>query len=156
MRAGNILNRYGKAVGDMGKYNLSRLHRRLDGLAEVIDIKLSEDAQGGSMSDRERSTLRYILSRMESMLRDDRIEAAQRNVQKAAEAADLGQTETPCRNSRQYLNTQCEFFDLDANRIRCAIGCDMYRCRKKCIYATNVPGTLPPYCTKYMKGWIEK
>ena len=33
-----------------------------------------------------------------------------------------------------------------------AIGCDMYFCNLKCKYATNVPGTLPPYCTKYMKG----
>ena len=136
----------------MEKYRLSRLHRRLAGLAEVIDLKLARaETEEEIITDRERCNLRYILSRIESMLRDDRAEAAH-NVGKAA---DEKQDETPCRNSRQFLNTECEFFDLDANRIRCAIGCDMYHCSKKCIYATNAPGALPPYCTKYMKGWIK-
>ena len=104
----------------------------------VVRKKLGEaDTPGRMMSKRERADLAYILSVMKSILAED-----------AAEE----EKEMPCRNSSQYLNTQCEFFDLDANRIQCAIGCDMYQCSRKCIYATNVPGTLPPYCTKYMKG----
>ena len=135
----------------LGRHNVSRLHRRLDGLAEVIDTMLAgEDVPGRPLSKREQADLQFILSRIEAMLRDDRREAAH----SAATRADTG--EMPVKHSRQYLNTQCEFFDLDANRIQCAIGCDMFHCSKNCIYATNVPGSLPPYCTKYMKGWIEK
>ena len=100
----------------------------------VVRKKLGEaDTPGRMMSKRERADLAYILSVMESILAEDVAEE---------------EKEMPCRNSSQYLNTQCEFFDLDANRIQCAIGCDMYQCSMKCIYATNVPGTLPPYCTK--------
>ena len=122
----------------MGRQEYSRLHNRLHGLTGVIRKKLNEaDAPGRKMSKRERADLSYILSVMKSMLAEDALEE---------------EKEMACRNSAQYLNTQCEFFDLDANRIQCAIGCDMYFCSKKCIYATNVPGTLPPYCTKYMKG----
>ena len=122
----------------MGRQRHSRLHNRLHGLMGVIGRKLGEaDAPGRKMSKRERADLAYILSVMKSILEEDIAEE---------------EKEMPCRNSSQYLNTQCEFFDLDANRIQCAIGCDMYQCSRKCIYATNVPGTLPPYCTKYMKG----
>lgn len=132
----------------LSNQHLSRLHRRLDGLAKVIDNKLVEaDSPGRPMSMRERADLRFILSRIKTMLRDDQREAEQT-------VEDGG--EMPVRHSKQYLNTQCEFFDVDSNRIQCAIGCDMYRCSRNCIYATNVPGSLPPYCTKYMKGWIDR
>ena len=122
----------------MSRQNHSRIHNRLHGLMGVVRKKLGEaDTPGRMMSKRERADLAYILSVMKSILAEDVAEE---------------EKEMPCRNSNQYLNTQCEFFDLDANRIQCAIGCDMYQCSMKCIYATNVPGTLPPYCTKYMKG----
>ena len=125
----------------MKTHKHSRLHSRLYGLMKTVSRKLQEaDAPGRQMSKREHSDLTYILSVMEKMLAEDSTEGSR------------DPEEMPCRNSSQYLNTQCEFFDLDANRIQCAIGCDMYHCSKRCIYATNVPGTLPPYCTKYMKG----
>ena len=117
------------------------LHSKLYDLMQTVSRKLQEaDTPGRQMSKREQSDLTYILSVMENMLAEDLAERSH------------DPEEIPCRNSSQYLNTQCEFFDLDANRIQCAIGCDMYHCSKRCIYATNVPGTLPPYCTKYMKG----
>lgn len=116
----------------------SRLHNRLGGLAAVVGKKLDEaDDPGRPMSKREQEDLKYILSRIEQMLMDDAKET---------------EGEMPVKYSRQYLNTQCEFFDLDANRIQCAIGCDMFHCSKRCAYATNVYGSMPPYCTKYMKG----
>ena len=130
----------------MGRFMHSRLHNRLWGLKENIKKMIDNaDSPGRQMSKRERSDLAWILSLMNKMLEDDK-------GMESPEPAVL----MPCRNSDQILNTQCEFFDLDANRIQCAIGCDMYSCSRKCIYATNVPGTLPPYCTKYMKGWIER
>ena len=130
----------------MGRHDLSRLHRRLSGLAAVIDMKLAEaDIPGKPMSKRERADLRFILSRIETMLKDDR---------KDISATDIP-IEQPCGYREKELNTGCDFFDLNANRIQCAIGCDMFHCSKNCCYATNVPGSMPPYCTKYMKGWIE-
>ena len=122
----------------MDKHRYSRVHSRLHGLARMIKKKLNDaETPGLPMSKRERNELEHILSVMNTILAEDIAEAGM---------------EMPCRNSNQYLNTQCEFFDLNANRIQCAIGCDMYHCSRKCIYATNVPGALPPYCTKYMKG----
>ena len=135
----------------MGKQTHSRLHKRLRGLARVVRKKLDEaDCPGKQMSKRERADLSHILSVMNTMLMEDRTQEDGRDKKETEREAEMS-----CRNSSQYLNTQCEFFDLDANRIQCAIGCDMYHCSKKCIYATNVPGTLPPYNTKYMKGWLE-
>ena len=120
----------------MGRHEHSTIHTRLNGLAGLVRKMLGDaDAPGKIMSKREREDLRHILSVMNTILAEE----------------DQNQ-EMPCRNSRQYLNTQCEFFDLDANRIQCAIGCDMFHCSKRCAYATNVSGSLPPYCTKYMKG----
>lgn len=120
----------------MGRHEHSAIHTRLNGLAGLVGKMLGDaDAPGKIMSKREREDLRHILSVMNTILAEE----------------DRDQ-EMPCRNSRQYLNTQCEFFDLDANRIQCAIGCDMFHCSKRCAYATNVSGSLPPYCTKYMKG----
>ena len=122
----------------MRRDDYSAIHKRLNGLAGLVRNMLGDaDAPGRNMSKREREDLRHILSVMNKILAEDE--------------ADRNQ-EMPCRNSRQYLNTQCEFFDLDANRIQCAIGCDMFHCSKNCIYATNMAGSLPPYCTKYMKG----
>ena len=127
--------------------NLSRLHRRVDGLAGIIRHKLTEaDIPHRPMSKREKSDLCFILSRIEKMLQDDRLEALKSISWR--EGRNVGE--------HPKLNEDCEFFDLDANRIQCAIGCDMFHCSKNCIYATNVPGSMPPYCTKYMKGWIEK
>jgi len=94
------------------------------------------------MSKRERADLNHILSVMGKMLAEDN----------ETDETD----EVPMKLSGPHVNDRCEFFDLDANRIWCAIGCDMYHCDLSCIYATNVPGTLPPYGTKYMKGWIER
>ena len=118
----------------------SKLHNRLYGLTKLVRKMLDEaDAPGKQMSKRERADLNHILSIMNKML-----------------AEDDENGETPVKLSDPHVNDRCEFFDLDANRIQCAIGCDMYHCDLSCIYATNVPGTLPPYGTKYMKGWIER
>ena len=118
----------------------SRLHNRLYGLTKLVGKTLDDaDKPGFQMSKRERADLNHIRSVMNTILVED---------------CETG--EMPVKHSKQYLNTQCDFFDLDANRIQCAIGCDMFHCSRNCIYATNVPGTLPPYSTKYMKGWIER
>lgn len=133
----------------MSKQEFSRLHRRLAGLAAVIEMKLAEaDIPGKPMSKRERADLAFILSQLEAMLKDDSRETWKKSVQREL----MKQSEEKSVHSE--LNTGCEFFDLDANRIQCAIGCDMFHCSKNCCYATNVPGSMPPYCTKYMKGWI--
>jgi hypothetical protein len=127
----------------MGKYRHSKLHNRLFGLTKLIRKMLDEaNAPGRQMSKRERADLYHILSIMNKMLMEDN------------ETDET--TEMPVKFSGQHVNDRCDFFDLDANRIQCAIGCDMYHCNLSCIYATNVPGTLPPYGTKYMKGWIER
>ena len=132
----------------MKKSDLSRLHRRVDALAGVIRHKLAEaNIPHRPMSKRERSDLCFILRQMERMLQDDRMETLQGESRKA---------EGRRTHEQSKLNEGCDFFDLDANRIRCAIGCDMFHCSRSCVYATNVPGSMPPYCTKYMKGWIEK
>lgn len=127
----------------MGKYRHSKLHNRLFGLTKLIRKMLDEaNAPGRQMSKRERADLNHILSIMNKMLMEDN------------ETDET--TEMPVKFSGPHVNDRCDFFDLDANRIQCAIGCDMYHCNLSCIYATNVPGTLPPYGTKYMKGWIER
>lgn len=127
----------------MGKNRHSKLHNRLFGLTKLIRKMLDEaNAPGRQMSKRERADLYHILSIMNKMLMEDN------------ETDET--TEMPVKFSGQHVNDRCDFFDLDANRIQCAIGCDMYHCNLSCIYATNVPGTLPPYGTKYMKGWIER
>lgn len=124
----------------MTMHKHSELHNRLYGLARLIRKMVCEaDKPGFQMSKREKADLNHILSILNTMLAED---------------SETG--EMPVKHSKQYLNTQCDFFDLDANRIQCAIGCDMFHCSRNCIYATNVPGTLPPYGTKYMKGWIER
>ena len=131
----------------------SRFHRRLDGLARAIELKLSRaDDPGQRMSIRERKDLKNILSIMNEMLKDDTAAMSGRSDRSDSSDSYGNRGGRPCRNSNQYLNTQCEFFDLNANRIQCAIGCDMYFCTENCRYATNTPGSLPPYCTKYMKG----
>ena len=124
---------------------IQTLRRRLTGLENMIGKKLhGEYASDRQMSERERRNLTHIQTIVTSISEDcDSCLGCARTIPPRAEIV---------RNSQQYLNTQCEFFDLNANRIQCAIGCDMYRCSKRCIYATNVPGSLPPYGTKYMKG----
>lgn len=130
----------------MTEHRHSELHNRLYGLARLIRKMVCEaDKPGFQMSKRERADLNHILSVMNTMLAED-----------CRNEDNNGTGDMPVKHSNQYLNTQCEFFDLDANRIQCAIGCDMFHCSKNCIYATNVPGALPPYGTKYMKGWIER
>lgn len=122
---------------------IQTLRRRLYGPEKMIRRMLRNGYKPErQMSKRERADLIHIQAIVTSIIEDchDRTRG-----KPYAE---------PVRNSQQYLNTQCEFFDLDANRIQCAIGCDMYRCSKGCIYATNVPGSMPPYGTKYMKGRI--
>lgn len=130
----------------MGKYRHSKLHNRLFGLTKLIRKMLDEaNAPGRQMSKRERADLYHILSIMNKMLAED------------SEADERDRTNgTSVEFFEPHVNDRCDFFDLDANRIQCAIGCDMYHCNLSCIYATNVPGTLPPYGTKYMKGWIER
>ena len=76
---------------------------------------------------------------------------------KSACVESQGEQSAPAEDSsksQESLNTGCEFFDLDANRIRCAIGCSMYQCGKGCANATNVPGSRPPYGTKYINGML--
>lgn len=118
----------------------SPLHRRARGLSRVITAKV-ETYQRDLISNVPLGDLKYIVLRLESMLRDD---------EAACQRAGYG--EMPCKNSDQYLNTQCEFFDISSSRIQCAIGCDMYHCSRNCCYATNMPNATPPYCTKYMNG----
>ena len=127
----------------MGKHRHSKLHNRLYGLMKLVRKMLDEaDAPGRQMSKREHADLNHIFSIMSQMLAED------------SETEELDEMQV--KYSGPHVNDRCDFFDLDANRIQCAIGCDMYHCDLSCIYATNVPGTLPPYGTKYMKGWIER
>ena len=128
----------------------SRLNRRLRGLAKVIRASI-KDAREKDAS-KELKDLSYLLGRIEEMLADDDAERGRAKRQGKDELEPNRPVAMPVRNSDQYLNTQCEFFDLDANRIQCAIGADLYHCSLRCLYATNVSGSLPPYCTKYMKG----
>lgn len=123
----------------------TRLRQRLAGLAKVIGDELNDPNQ--SMTNRERKDLSYLHRRMTQILKDDQ-EAQDTYIR----LKGLEDEEMPCPHSNQYLNTQCEFFDIDSNRIQCAIGWDMYRCNSRCLFATNTPGSLPPYGTKYMKG----
>lgn len=119
----------------------SRLHRRVYGLSQTIVMKI--DAYRDGRADRiPLADLQYILSRLGEMLRDDEKDCA------------FPGGGTSDSSSDQELNTQCEFFDISANRIQCAIGCDMYHCSRNCCYATNMPNPTPPYCTKYMKGML--
>lgn len=127
----------------------SQLNRRLRGLAKVIRASINEAKEGDES--RELKNLSYLLGRIEGMLADDDADR-RRAKRQMLDDMDSRPVAMPVRNSDQYLNTQCEFFDLDANRIQCAIGADLYHCSLRCIYATNVSGSLPPYCTKYMKG----
>lgn len=128
----------------MGRQDHLILHNRLCGLARLVRKMMEEaDAPGRIMSRRERKDLTHILKIMNTILLEDNI----RN--------EVEKGEIPVKDEDENLNIRCEFFDLDANRIQCAIGCDMYHCSKKCVYATNVPGSLPPYGTKYMKGRLD-
>lgn len=88
--------------------------------------------------------------------RDGYREGYRRGFEKGKNTQLESQTEQQAaeNSSQQVLNTECEFFDLDTNRIQCAAGCSMYRCGKECANATNVPGSRPPYGTKYMKGML--
>jgi len=123
----------------MNEREYPALHRRALGLSRVIVTKI-ETYQKDRIYNVPLSELKYILSRLETMLRDDEKDCA------------LSGSGVPGSSSGQELNTQCEFFDWNANNIRCAIGCDMYHCNRNCCYATNMPNPTPPYCTKYMKG----
>lgn len=129
----------------MMKSKYSRLHKRLKGLTKVIKKMIKEaEAASSLISGKECDDLKFIYSRLQWMLADDRKDTARSKVKR-----DEGEQSF---SERYSLNTGCDFFDLDANRAQCAVGGDLYHCGRNCLYATNVPGTLPPYGTKYMRG----
>ena len=118
------------------------MHNRIVGVVKLIEKTLLDEWK--IMSPSEVNRLNYIQSRLDEIVGDD---------QPGCETEDDDKNHAePLRCSRQFLNTQCEFFDVDANRIQCAVGCSMFDCSKRCRYATNIPGSVLPYGTKYMKG----
>ena len=118
------------------------MYNRIAGVVKLIEKTLMDEWK--IMSPSEVSRLNYIQNRLDEIIGDDQFGHG-------TEVADMNHVE-PVRCSQQILNTQCEFFDVDANRIQCAVGCSMFDCSKRCRYATNRPGSVLPYGTKYMKG----
>lgn len=59
---------------------------------------------------------------------------------------------TPAPAPKPKYNTECNFCSVRDGRCYCKIKMDTFFCSSKCAYATNNPGALPPYGTKYMKG----
>ena len=95
----------------MGMADYSRLHRRVYGLSGSIKKKLEKaDAPGRIMSRRERSDLRHILSVLEDMLKDDRIEAEIRDDSFREEGSK--EDRLSGQSTGWPLNTECEFFEI--------------------------------------------
>jgi len=111
------------------------IHARVAGLLNVMNRWTTEV----EMEQDERQRVSYMIKRVTKILEEDKPD------KRRAVLDENSLQDSP-------INSGCEFYDIDQNRVRCALGCSMYQCSKNCGYATNVPGSMPPYKTKYMRG----
>ena len=113
-----------------------RMRARISGLLKVMKQWRKEDG----LTKEEQKRVDYLIRRLTEILEQD--------------ATDTAKAEKGKQWVEPVPNPDCEFYDIDQNRIQCKIGRDMYHCSKECMSASDRPGSLPPYGTKYMNGML--
>ena len=116
-----------------------RMRARIGGLLKVM----KQWKKGDGLTKEEQKRVDYLIRRLTEILEQD--------------ATDTAKTEKAVKGMQwvePVPNPDCEFYDVDQNRIQCKIGRDMYHCSKECMSASDRPGSLPPYGTKYMNGML--